>query len=87
MVQQVPKTKKIKGMHQEFILVRMYHGLWPTQGSTQGAYLFNCYASTLSKIVPDSMTLTGFSDDHLLRKTFKPEGNQTPTKANKSLSE
>ena len=34
------------------------------QGSTQGAYLFICYASTLNEIVPKSLTLNGFADDH-----------------------
>ena len=43
------------------------------KGSTQCTYLFNCYASTLSEIVPDTMTLNGFTDDHSIRRTFKPE--------------
>ena len=42
------------------------------QGSTQGAFLFDCYALKLSKIVPDSLTLNGFADDHSIRRTFKP---------------
>ena len=41
------------------------------QGSTQGAYLFICYASTLNEIVPKSLTLNGFADDHFIRKSFK----------------
>ena len=42
------------------------------QGSTQGAYLFICYASTLNEIVPKSLTLNSFADDHSIRKSFKP---------------
>ena len=42
------------------------------QGSTQRAYLFICYASTLNKILPKSLTLNGFADDHSIRKSFKP---------------
>ena len=42
------------------------------QGSTKGAYLFICYASTLNEIVPKSLTLNGFADDHSIRKSFKP---------------
>ena len=38
------------------------------QGSTEGAYLFNFYALTLSEIVPDSLTLNGFTDDHSIRR-------------------
>ena len=42
------------------------------QGSTQGAYLFICYASTFNEILPKSLTLNGFADDHSIRKSFKP---------------
>ena len=82
MVQQLPKTEKIQSMHQWLILIRMDHGLWPTQG----AYLFNCYASILSEIVPDSLTLNGFIDDHSIRRTFKP-GTTNMNKVNKTPPE
>ena len=42
------------------------------QVSTQGPYLFICYALTLNEIVPKSLTLNGFADDHSIRKSFKP---------------
>ena len=42
------------------------------QGSTQEAYLFICYTSTLNEIVPKSLTLNGFADDHSITKSFKP---------------
>ena len=35
------------------------------------------YASRLSEIVPDSLTLNGFADDHSIRSTFKPEKRNT----------
>ena len=50
------------------------------QDSIQGAYLFICYASTLNKVVPKSLTLNGFTDNHSIRKSFKPtipEGNRS----------
>ena len=47
------------------------------QGSNQGAYLFICYASTLNKIVPKSLTLNGFADDHSIRKSFRPTAPKT----------
>ena len=47
------------------------------QGSTQGAYLFICYASTLNEIVPNSLTLNGFADDHSIRKSFRPTTPKT----------
>ena len=52
-----------------------------SQGFIQDAFLFNCYASTLSEIVPDSLTLNGFADDHSIRRTFKPDTKPTPTKS------
>ena len=50
------------------------------KGSTQSAYVFNCYASTLSGIVTDSLILNGLADNHSIRRTFKPEKTNT-TKA------
>ena len=50
------------------------------QGSAQGAYLLICYASTLNEVVPKSLTLNGFADDHSIRKSFKPaipKGNRS----------
>ena len=44
-------------------------------GSTQGAYLFICYTSTLSGIVAESLTLNGFNDS--IRRIFKPEKGNT----------
>ena len=55
------------------------------QGSTQGAYLFICYASTLNEIVPKSLTWNGFADDNSIRKSFKPavpKGNGISTHTN-----
>ena len=87
MVQQLNKTKKIQSMYQWLLLIRTDPGLWPLpQGCIQDTYLFNCYASTLSKIIPDSLTLNGFSDDHSIRRTFKPEKTNT-YRDNKSPSE
>ena len=56
-----------------------------TQGPTQGAYLFICYASTLNEILPKSLTLNGFAHDHSIRKSFKPaipKGNGTSIHTN-----
>ena len=47
------------------------------QGSTQDAFLFNCYASRPSETVPDSLTLNGFADNQSIRRTFKPETTNT----------
>ena len=50
------------------------------QGSTQGAFLFNCYGSTLSKIVPDTLTLNGFVDNQSIRRPLN-EIQPTPPKS------
>ena len=41
------------------------------QGSTQGAFLFISYASTLDEVVPKDLQPNGFTDDHSLWKYFK----------------
>ena len=43
------------------------------QGSTQGAYLFISYASTLNEEVSNDLQLNGYEDDHSIWKCFKPE--------------
>ena len=48
------------------------------QGSIQGAFLFNAYASTITDVIPPTLELMGYADDHLIRKTFKP-GNTNAT--------
>ena len=43
------------------------------QGSCLGPYLYLAYASTLEDIIEDNQVkITGFADDHTLRKTCKP---------------
>ena len=41
------------------------------QGSCAGANIFNLYCSPLQDVVPDDLQLSGFADDHSIRKTFK----------------
>ena len=40
------------------------------QGSCCGANLFTCYCSLIKDSIPSSMTLSGFADDHSIRKSF-----------------
>ena len=52
------------------------------QGSSKGTYLFMCYAWTLNEVVPKSLTLNGFAEDHSIRKSLKPtmpKGNRSST--------
>ena len=41
------------------------------QGSCAGANIFNLYCSSLQEVVPEDLQLSGFADDHSVRKTFK----------------
>ena len=41
------------------------------QGSCVGANIFNLYCSPLQDMLPDDLQLSGFADDHSVRKTFK----------------
>ena len=43
------------------------------QGSTQGAYLFISYASTLNEVIPKDLQLNGYADDHSIWKCFRIE--------------
>ena len=46
------------------------------QGSASGAFVFLCYASPIERVIPDSITLNGFADDHSIRKTFRPSEHE-----------
>ena len=41
------------------------------EGSTQGAYLFISYTSTLNEVVPKDLQLNRYADDHSIWKCFK----------------
>ena len=47
------------------------------QGSILGPILFNCYASTLMEIYPESKDsfLSGYTDDHAMIHSFSPDNN------------
>ena len=76
-VQELPKTKKIQSLINVSYLSEQIMNFNIPKGSTQGAYLFNCYALTLSEIVMESLSLKGFTGDHSIRRTFKPEKRNT----------
>ena len=46
------------------------------QGTCSGSNIFTCYCSLIEQVVLKDITLNGFADDHLLRKSF-PAGNRT----------
>ena len=46
------------------------------QGSCAGANIFNLYCSPLSELIPPNLQLSGFADDHSVRKSFKAADRQ-----------
>ena len=40
------------------------------QGSASGANLFTAYCASIESVIPDSITINGFADDHSIRKSF-----------------
>ena len=52
------------------------------QGSILGPVLFNCYASTLTEIIPESddSFLSGYVDDHAITHSFNPDNKNIKQK-------
>ena len=46
------------------------------QGSCAGVNIFNLYCSLLQEVVPAGLQLSGFADDHSVRKTFKANSRE-----------
>ena len=46
------------------------------QGSCAGANIFNLYCTPLQDIVPESLQISGFADDHSIRRSFKSNNRQ-----------
>ena len=46
------------------------------QGSCSGANIFTAYCSPIQEIVPQTVDINGYADDHLLRKAYKA-GDET----------
>ena len=40
------------------------------QGSASDANLFTAYCASIKSVIPDSITINGFADDHSIRKSF-----------------
>ena len=51
------------------------------QGSIQGVFLFNAYTSTISEVIPPTLELNGYADDHSIRKPFKPGNTNCNTES------
>ena len=49
------------------------------QESIQGAFLFIAYASTITEVIPNSLQVNVYTDDHSIRKSFNPDTTLGPT--------
>ena len=43
------------------------------QGSASGANLFTAYCASIESVIPASITINGFADDHSIRKSFNAD--------------
>ena len=57
------------------------------QGSCSGAYLFNLYCSTLNDIVPSDLHVSGFADDHAVRKEFRANDRNAELQTKEEIEE
>ena len=57
------------------------------QGSCSGAYLFNLYCSILNDIVPSDLHLSGFADDHSVRKDFRANDRNAELQTKEEIEE
>ena len=65
-----PRYCKVN-MGKYFLNVRD-HPLSVPQGSCAGPVLYLAYASTMEKVVSESICVHRYADDHALRKSFRP---------------
>ena len=57
------------------------------QGSCSGAYLFNLHCSTLNDIIPSDLHLSGFTDDHSVRKEFPANDRNAELQTKEEIKE
>ena len=57
------------------------------QGSCLGPWLYLTYAGTLFSVIPKSISVYGFADDHIAKKSFKPTTVQLENQAIKELEQ
>ena len=57
------------------------------QGSCSGTYLFNLCRSMLNDVVPSDLHLSGFADDHSVRKEFKANHRSAELQTKKEVEE
>ena len=58
-----------------------------SQGSCTGAYLFNLYCSTLNDIVPWNLHLSGFADNHSVKKEFRANDRNAELQTKEEIEE
>ena len=58
------------------------------QGSILGPILLNCYASTLTEVIPESngSFLSGYADDDAIVNSFNPDNNNIKEKIENDIS-
>ena len=62
----------LQSLHQWKVFNTNNNGFQCATGLNPGSISIYLHASKLNEIVPKSLTLNGFADDHSIRKSFKP---------------
>ena len=57
-------------------LLRSELSLSVPQWSCAGATIFNAYASTQGREIPDTLSMIGFADDHVINKSFRAKSQE-----------
>ena len=71
MVWPVSKTKIIQGCCQRCLLQRQRLNSKCAPGKLCQCKIFNLYCLPIQEVIPEDLQLSGFADDHSVRKTFK----------------
>ena len=58
-----------------------------SQGFCSDTYLFNLYCSILNDVVPSDLHLSGFAEDHSVRKEFKANDRSAELQSKKEVEE
>ena len=55
------------------------------QGSCSGASVFTCYCALITDIIPNTITISRFADDHLIRKKYRASHRNQEIRTNEEL--
>ena len=57
------------------------------QRPCSGANIFTCYCALITDVIPDTITINGFADDHLIRKKYKASNRDQENRTKENLKQ